>query len=62
MSEALLARLVHEAGAWIECGCNASRTVVVTPELRDVLLAWCAAPTARTTRAVLVEAGRDRRR
>lgn len=65
MSEALLARLVHEAGATFRVhkrGCFATRprTVAVTPELRDVLLAWCAAPTARADPAALAEAVRDK--
>lgn len=66
MSEALLARLVRDAGAAITMhmrGCYAIRpcTVLITPALRDAPLAWCAAPTARASRRLLAEAVAARR-
>lgn len=61
MSEARLNRLAFAAG--VRQGMRSRRrppsrprTVIVTPALRDALLAWCAAPTTRTVLGVLVEA------
>lgn len=74
MSETLLARLVRDAGAAITVhmrGCYAISgetpfrpgpcAVLITPALRDALLAWCAAPTTRASRQALAEAVAPRR-